>query len=64
LIFCHAAAPERKARERGDDRRERSEELLAALKDWTSASNANITTALCLVIAAKLIGGRISALAG
>lgn len=48
----------------GDDGRERSEELLAGLKDLMSANNANNATALCLVIAAKLIGDGISALAG
>ena len=43
---------------------ERSQKLLAGLKDWMTAHNAVIMTALCLIIAAKLIGGGISALAG
>jgi hypothetical protein len=41
----------------------RSEKLLAGLKDWMSAHNAVIMTVLCLIIAAKLIGDGISALA-
>lgn len=43
---------------------ERSEELLDGLKGWMSQNNAVIMTVLCLVIAAKLIGDAISALAG
>lgn len=43
---------------------ERSEKLLAGLKDWMSAHNAVIMTVLCLIIAAKLIGDGISGLAG
>ena len=43
---------------------ERSEKLLAGLKDWMTAHNAVIMTILCLVIAAKLIGDAISSLAG
>lgn len=42
---------------------ERSERLLAGLKDWMSAHNAVIMAVLCLVIAAKLIGDGISGLA-
>ena len=41
----------------------RSEKLLAGLKDWMSAHNAVIMSVLCLIIAAKLIGDGISALA-
>jgi Sap, sulfolipid-1-addressing protein len=41
---------------------ERSEKLLAGLKDWMSAHNAVIMTVLCLIIAAKLIGDGISGL--
>jgi hypothetical protein len=43
---------------------ERSEKLLAGLRDWMSAHNAVIMTVLCLIIAAKLIGDGISGLAG
>ena len=43
---------------------ERSEKLLAGLKDWMSAHNAVIMSVLCLIIAAKLIGDAISSLAG
>jgi hypothetical protein len=43
---------------------ERSQKLLAGLKDWMSAHNAVIMTVLCLVIAAKLIGDGISGLTG
>jgi hypothetical protein len=39
---------------------ERSEKLLAGLKDWMSANNAVIMSVLCLVIAAKLIGDGIT----
>jgi hypothetical protein len=42
---------------------ERSQQLLAGLKDWMSAHNAVIMAVLCLVIAAKLIGDGISGLA-
>jgi threonine/homoserine/homoserine lactone efflux protein len=42
---------------------ERSQQLLAGLKDWMSAHNAVIMAILCLVIAAKLIGDGISGLA-
>jgi hypothetical protein len=41
----------------------RSAKLLAALKDWMSQHNAVIMSVLCLIIAAKLIGDAISALA-
>jgi hypothetical protein len=41
---------------------ERSQELLARLKDWMTQHNAVIMTVLCLVIAAKLIGDGISGL--
>jgi threonine/homoserine/homoserine lactone efflux protein len=43
---------------------ERSDQLLARLKNWMSAHNAVIMTVLCLVIAAKLIGDGIGGLAG
>jgi len=43
---------------------ERSQKLLAGLKDWMTAHNAVIMTVLCVIIAAKLIGDGISALAG
>jgi hypothetical protein len=43
---------------------ERSEELLLRLKDWMTRHNASITSVLCLVIAAKLIGDLLSALTG
>jgi hypothetical protein len=43
---------------------ERSEKLLAGLKDWMSAHNAVIMTVLCLIIAAKLIGDAIGGLTG
>lgn len=43
---------------------ERSERLLAGLKDWMSAHNAVIMAVLCLIIAAKLIGDGISSLTG
>jgi Sap, sulfolipid-1-addressing protein len=42
----------------------RSQTLLAGLKDWMSAHNAVIMSVLCLIIAAKLIGDAITALAG
>jgi hypothetical protein len=42
---------------------ERSQQLLAGLKDWMSAHNAVIMSVLCLVISAKLIGDGISGLA-
>ena len=43
---------------------DRSETLLAGLKDWMSQHNAVIMSVLCLVIGAKLIGDAISSLAG
>jgi hypothetical protein len=43
---------------------ERSQRLLARLKDWMSAHNAVIMSVLCLVIAAKLIGDAIGSLTG
>ncbi|HEX6499722.1 MAG TPA: GAP family protein [Micromonosporaceae bacterium] len=43
---------------------QRSEKLLAELKDWMGRNNAVIVSVLCLVIAAKLIGEAIVALAG
>jgi hypothetical protein len=43
---------------------DRSEKLLAGLKDWMSQHNAVIMSVLCLVIGAKLIGDAISSLAG
>ena len=42
---------------------ERSQKLLAGLKDWMSAHNAVIMAVLCLIIAAKLIGDGIGGLA-
>jgi hypothetical protein len=42
---------------------ERSQKLLAGLKDWMTAHNAVIMSVLCLIIAAKLIGDGISGLA-
>jgi cytochrome c biogenesis protein CcdA len=41
---------------------ERSEKLLADLKDWMTRHNGVIMTVLCLIIAAKLIGDGISGL--
>ncbi len=41
---------------------ERSQQLLARVKDWMSQHNAVIMSVLCLVIGAKLIGDAISAL--
>jgi Sap, sulfolipid-1-addressing protein len=41
---------------------DRSEKLLAGLKDWMSAHNAVIMSVLCLIIGAKLIGDAISGL--
>ena len=41
---------------------QRSEKLLAGLKDWMSQHNAVIMSVLCLIIAAKLIGDAISSL--
>ncbi len=41
---------------------ERSQELLARLKDWMTQHNAVIMTVLCLIIAAKLVGDGISGL--
>ena len=43
---------------------ERSQELLARLKDWMTQHNAVIMTVLCLIIGANLIGDGISGLAG
>jgi Sap, sulfolipid-1-addressing protein len=43
---------------------QRSEKLLAGLKDWMSAHNAVIMAVLCLIIAAKLVGDGIGGLAG
>ena len=43
---------------------DRSEKLLAGLKDWMTEHNAVIMSVLCLVIAAELIGDAISGLAG
>jgi len=41
---------------------DRSEKLLAGLKDWMSEHNAVIMTVLCLIIGVKLIGDAISGL--
>ena len=41
---------------------QKSEKLLAGLKDWMSQHNAVIMSVLCLIIAAKLIGDAISSL--
>ena len=43
---------------------QRSEKLLAGLKDWMSAHNAVIMSVLCLIIGVKLIGDAISSLTG
>lgn len=43
---------------------ERSKQVLDELKDWMSHNNAAIVTVICLVIAAKLFGDALSALAG
>jgi hypothetical protein len=43
---------------------ERSEKMLAALRNWMGQHNAVIMSVLCLVIGAKLIGDAISGLAG
>jgi hypothetical protein len=43
---------------------DRSEKLLAGLKDWMTAHNAVIMAVLCLIIGAKLIGDAISGLSG
>jgi hypothetical protein len=43
---------------------DRSEKLLAGLKNWMTAHNAVIMSVLCLIIGAKLIGDAISGLAG
>lgn len=43
---------------------ERSEKMLATLKDWMGRHNAVIMSVLCLVIGAKLIGDAIGGLAG
>lgn len=42
--------------------RDRAIQILAELKDWMSRSNAVIMAVICLVLAAKLIGGGISGL--
>ncbi len=42
---------------------ERSEKMLAALKDWMGRHNAVIMSVLCLIIGVKLIGDAIGALA-
>jgi threonine/homoserine/homoserine lactone efflux protein len=44
--------------------KKRSEKLLADLRTWMARNNAVILSVLCLIIAAKLIGDGISALAG
>jgi hypothetical protein len=41
---------------------DRSQKLLAQLKDWMSEHNAVIMTVLCLIIGVKLIGDAISGL--
>jgi hypothetical protein len=41
---------------------DRSEKLLAGLKDWMSAHNAVIMSVLCLIIGAKLIGDAVGGL--
>jgi len=41
---------------------ERSQEMLARLKDWMTQHNAVIMAVLCLIIGAKLIGDGISGL--
>ena len=43
---------------------QRSEKLLAGLKDWMSAHNAVIMSVLCLIIGVKLIGDAINSLTG
>ena len=43
---------------------QRSEQLLAGLKNWMSQHNAVIMSVLCLIIGVKLIGDAISGLAG
>ncbi|MGH3419871.1 MAG: GAP family protein [Streptosporangiaceae bacterium] len=43
---------------------ERSQEMLAGLKDWMGRNNAVIMSILCLIIGAKLIGDAISGLTG
>jgi hypothetical protein len=43
---------------------DRSEKVLAGLKDWMTAHNAVIMSVLCLVIAAKLLGEAIGSLTG
>jgi threonine/homoserine/homoserine lactone efflux protein len=43
---------------------ERSEKMLATLKDWMGQHNSVIMSVLCLVIGAKLIGDAIGGLAG
>ena len=43
---------------------ERSDKLLAALKDWMSQHNAAIRSVLCLIIGLKIIGDAIGGLTG
>ena len=43
---------------------ERSQTVLADLKDWFGRNNAAIMAVLCVVIAAKLIGDGIAGLSG
>ena len=43
---------------------ERSQEILARLKDWMGRNNAVIMSVLCLIIGAKLIGDAIGGLTG
>jgi hypothetical protein len=43
---------------------DRSQALLARLKDWMGRNNAVIMSILCLVIGVKLIGDAISGLTG
>ena len=43
---------------------ERSEKVLAGLKDWMSQHNAAIMSVLCLIIGVKIIGDAISGLIG
>jgi len=43
---------------------DRSEKLLAGLKDWMTDHNAVIMSVLCLIIGAKLIGDAIGGLSG
>ncbi len=43
---------------------QRSEKVLAGLKDWMSQHNAAIMSVLCLIIGVKIIGDAISGLIG